>query len=66
MAATPPDIEQVLDQLREVLIRWHREDTLGEVAIVRGYHQWQVEERPKRKHEAVKRVEGNCKAIARR
>jgi hypothetical protein len=63
MAATPCEIEQVLEQMREVLLRWHTEDTLGEVAIVRGYHQYQLEERPRRKHDAVKRGEGGGKAI---
>jgi len=63
MAHAPAEIEQVLEQMRAVLLRWHKEDTLGEVAIVRGYHQLEVEERPRRKpFKAVKREDGG-KAI---
>lgn len=64
MAYTPSEVEQVLEQMREVLLRWHCDDTLGEVAVVRGYHQLEVEERPRRKHKAVKREDGG-RTIAR-
>lgn len=65
MAATPLEIEQVLEQVREALLAWHENDTLGELAVIRGYHQLQLEERPRRKHDAVKRGEGGGKAIVR-
>lgn len=56
-----PEIEQVLEQLREALLRWHEADTKGEITVVRGSHEFVVEERPRHKHKAVKRVEGHCK-----
>lgn len=52
---TPADIEQVLEQMRIALVRWHEADTLGEIAIVRGGVEYQVEERPKRRHKPIKR-----------
>ncbi len=56
MQATPPlEVEAILEQLREVLLTWHETDTLGEIAIVRGGQEWQVEERPKHRHKAVRR-----------
>lgn len=55
MAATPQEIEQVLEQMREVLLRWHTVDTLGEVAIVRGGQELVVEERPRKRLTPVKR-----------
>ena len=66
MAATPPHIQAVLDQLREVLLRWDEDDTLGEVTCVRGYHQYEVEERPRRKpFKAIKREQAGRKPIVR-
>lgn len=55
MAYTPPEIEQILEQMRDVLMRWHKEDLLGEVAVVRGGQGLQVEERPIHRHPTVKR-----------
>lgn len=63
MAATPPDIEQVLEQLRGILMRWQSDGTLGEVVVVVGGNQYQPEERPTRRHTPVKRESG--KAIVR-
>lgn len=51
----PPDIEQVLDQLREVLIRWQRQKKRGEVAIVCGPNDFEVQERPMVKLPRVRR-----------
>ena len=56
------EVEKVLAQIRQVLEQWDDGNTLGEVAIIRGPHQYQVEERPRRKLDAVKRVEGDSKA----
>lgn len=55
MAVTPQEIEQVLEQMREVLLRWHNADRLGEVAILRGGQEWLIEERPRERHPPVKR-----------
>lgn len=52
---TPAEIESVLEQMRMVLLRWHENDTLGEIAIVRGGQEWQVEERPRHVSARVKR-----------
>lgn len=57
------EVEKVLAQIRQVLEQWEDTNTLGEVAIVRSHHQYQVEERPRRKLDAVKRVEGDSKAV---
>lgn len=57
------EVERVLAQIRQVLERWEDGDELGEVAIVRSYHQYQVEERPRRKLDAIKRVEGDSKTV---
>lgn len=55
MAATPPPhIQEMLDELRDLLLAWDERGELGEVALVRGYHQWEVEERPRRKRKAHK------------
>jgi hypothetical protein len=63
MAQTPEDIETVLDQLRAVLMRWAYDDTLGEIVIVRGSNQSQIEERPIRRHEPVKRARRGQSAV---
>ena len=55
MAYTPAEIDEVLEQMRRVLLSWHREDTLGEVAVVRGGQELYVEERPRFRHGRVKR-----------
>ncbi len=55
MAYAPAEIEEVLEQMRRVLLQWHREDTLGEIAIVRGGQELFVEERPRLRHARVKR-----------
>lgn len=66
MTATPPHIQAVLDQIRAVLLRWDEDGTLGEVACVRGYHQDEVEERPRRKpFKAVKREQRGRTPIVR-
>lgn len=59
MSATPPDIEQVLEQTRMVLLQMCRDGWVGEVAIVVGGNQLQVEERPRRKRKPVKRLQGS-------
>lgn len=51
---TPPDIEQVLEQARIVLMRMRRDEWLGEVAVVVGGNQLQVEERLRRRQKPVK------------
>ncbi len=58
MAYAPAEIEQVLEQMREVLLRWHKSDTLGEAAIVRGGQELYVEERPVIRKPKVKRERG--------
>lgn len=55
MSAKPPEIEAILSQLEEVLTRWHRENKLGEVAIVSGVNDYHVQERPMQKHDRVPR-----------
>jgi len=58
MAQTPPHIQDLLNELRELLLAWDERGELGELAIVRGYHQWEVEERPRRKRKSVKHERG--------
>lgn len=58
MAYTPDDIEQVLEQVRAILVRWHEQGTLGEVAVMVGQNQYQPVERPTRKHKPVLREQG--------
>lgn len=55
MAYAPAEIDEVLEQMRRVLLSWHRDDTLGEIAIVRGGQELFVEERPRIRHGRVKR-----------
>lgn len=52
--AAPLHIEEMLNELRDLLLAWDERGELGEVALVRGYHQWEVEERPRRKRKAHK------------
>ena len=66
MAVTPLHIQEVLDQLRDALLRWDAEDTLGEITCVRGYHQYEVEERPRiKRNKAVKREQAGRRPIVR-
>lgn len=62
---TPHEIEEVLEQVRDALLNWYPTESLGEIAIIRGPHQWQVEERPVRKRKPVKREQGTMKAVER-
>lgn len=55
MAAPVPEIEAVLNQMREVLTRWHERGVNGEVTVVSGNNQYQVEECPRHKHKPVRR-----------
>ncbi len=55
MTATPSDIEQVLEQVRDILVRWQGNGVFGEVTVVVGRNQYQPEERPRKKHEPVVR-----------
>lgn len=55
MTYLPSEIELVMEQVRIALLQWHREDTLGEVAVVRGGQELYVEERPRFRHGRVKR-----------
>lgn len=59
---TPPEVARILAQLEPVMARWYVDGTLGEVAIVCGNHELQIEERPKRRHEAVKYERGDGRA----
>lgn len=54
-APTPREVELVLERLRPVLIAWYEHDTLGEVAILHGGHEWQLEERPRNQVARIKR-----------
>ena len=58
MAQSPPDIEQTLEHVRAILVRWQMEGKLGEVAVIVGGNQYQPEERPTTKHPPVKRESG--------
>lgn len=51
---TPPDIEQVLEQARIILMQMRRTGWIGEVAVVVGGNQLQVEERLRRRQKPVK------------
>ncbi len=51
----PDEIEQVESLVRAAMLRWHRDDTTGEIVIVRGGNDWQVLERPVMRHDRVKR-----------
>ncbi len=59
MPYTPDEIEEVESLVRAAMLRWHRDDVTGEIVIVRGGNEWQVEERPivrhrvKRQHRRV-------------
>lgn len=50
------DIEALMKQLLPILVAWHGTDVLGEIAIVRGGQDWQLEERPIRRHRAIRRM----------
>lgn len=56
MPATPSEIDEIVEKLLPLLVRWHEKDTLGEIAILRGGQEWEVEERPKRSVGKVKRA----------
>lgn len=49
MAATPPDYEQMLERLSTILQSWDENATMGEIALVGGGHEWEIEERPRRR-----------------
>lgn len=57
MAQAPlTEIDSLLMQLRDVLLSWDENATLGEVAIVGGGHEWQIEERPRHRGARIKRA----------
>lgn len=58
------DIEQALDKVRAILLRWHGEGKFGEVAVIVGQNQYEPQERPIVRHEPVKRHKG-ARPIAR-
>lgn len=50
----PSAVDEVLEQLRPILTRIYEErGSVGEIAITYGGHQFQVEERPRIKHEGI-------------
>lgn len=55
MSATPDEIEDVLNQMREKLLLWHSSDTLGELVVLRGGNEYQLFERGEHKFGTVKR-----------
>lgn len=55
MSYTPDEIETLVKQLIPILVAWHGTDVLGEIAILRGGQDWQLEERPIRRHRAIRR-----------
>lgn len=65
MADTPPEIERILQQMRDVLTTWHEKGTLGEVAVLGGQNDWQVEERPNKRKPRIKRSLPHGKPIVR-
>lgn len=54
MAEATPEIERILEQARAAMIQMRRDGLVGEIAIVVGGNQYQVEERPRRRHVPVK------------
>lgn len=53
MPQTPPAVTEILAQLEPLLCKIYEERGTGEVAIVYGGNQFQVEERPRIRHEGV-------------
>lgn len=62
MAATP-EIEDVVEQARDALMRMYRDGWVGEVAIVVGGNQYQVEARPRWRYVPVKRHDSKSSVI---
>lgn len=65
MPNVPLEVQKVLEQLEPILVRWYREHTVGEIAVVIGKKQMQPEERPKTVHEGVEfeRADGRAKPV---
>jgi hypothetical protein len=55
MPVTAAEIEQVIEQVREAAYRWDRENKLGEIVLIIGVNDRQVEERDVFKHRPVRR-----------
>jgi len=49
MATTLPDNDTLLERLRDIMQSWDENATLGEIAIVGGGHEWEIEERPRQR-----------------
>jgi hypothetical protein len=54
--AQTSEIQAILAQLEQVLSRWQRDRSFGEIVIISGANDYQVEERPTVKHKPVKRA----------
>lgn len=51
----PHDEAAILAQVQDALRRWQRQHKLGEIAIVCGPNDFEVQERPMTKHKRVRR-----------
>lgn len=58
MAYLPDDIEAAVEDVRQTLLRWHADGTLGEVAVIVGQNQYLPVERPTHKHKPISREQG--------
>ena len=65
MAATPPEVTEIMRQLEPILTRWFNSGELGEVATVIKEDKLQIEERPMTRAFTlnIKRTLSRAKAI---
>lgn len=54
MAATPPELEQVVEQFRAELVRMYEMGEIGKIECDCGDDRWVVRSMPIRRNEAVK------------
>lgn len=54
MAATPPNHRELLDKLATLMQEWDRLGYVGELALIRGKNQWEIEKRPRFKAGSAK------------
>lgn len=57
------EIDEVLERVRAVLVRWKEEHELGEVVIVVGQNQYEPQERPIKRLPPIKRHSGGKQIV---
>ena len=55
MTATPPGVDEVIEDVRRIVLEWERKGWRGEIVIIVGDNQYLPDERPTFRGKATKR-----------